>query len=94
MNPSMSCIGIGCTPTGMNIPGVPVSMSKVGEKGTVVSISGKDEVKRFLKELGFVPGTEITTVSQAGGNIILDVKGSRIAIDRHMANRILFSPGR
>lgn len=67
-------------------------MARVGERGTIVSISGKEEVKRYLSELGFTPGTEVKAVCQAGGNIILDVKGAKIAIDRHMANKILFSP--
>ena len=71
-----------------------ISMMRVGEVGTVVSISGKEDVRRFLNELGFTPGTEVRAVSQAGGNIILEVKDSKIAIDRHMANRILFCPAR
>ncbi|MDO5852889.1 MAG: FeoA family protein [Thermoplasmata archaeon] len=67
-------------------------MAKVGEKGTITSISGKEEVKRFLSELGFTTGTEVKAVSMANGNVILDVKGSKIAIDRHMASKILFCP--
>lgn len=72
--------------------GLPVSMARVGESGTIVSISGKEEVRKYLAELGFTPGAEVKAVCQSGGNMILDVKGSKIAIDRHMANRILFCP--
>jgi len=67
-------------------------MAKVGESGRIVNISGREDVRRYLSELGFTPGTEVKAVCQAGGNIILDVKGSKIAIDRHMANKILFCP--
>lgn len=72
--------------------GVPLSMAKVGEKGVIVSISGKEEVRKFLCDLGFTIGTGIKAVSQSGGNIIIDVKGSKIAIDRHMASKIQFVP--
>ena len=65
---------------------------RVGDKGTVVSISGREETKRFLAGLGFTPGTEVKAVSEASGNVILDVKGSKIAIDRKMASKILFCP--
>ena len=68
------------------------SMARVGDKGTVVSISGREETKRFLAGLGFTPGTEVRAVSEASGNVILDVKGSKIAIDRKMASKILFCP--
>ena len=66
--------------------------ARVGDKGTVVSISGREETKRFLAGLGFTPGTEVKAVSEASGNVILDVKGSKIAIDRKMASKILFCP--
>lgn len=99
MNPATPCVGasaahcMNCQGScGYQASGVPVSMAKVGERGTIVSISGKEEVKRYLSELGFTPGTEVKAVCQAGGNIILDVKGAKIAIDGHMANKILFSP--
>ena len=55
---------------------------------------GRDQEipKRFLAGLGFTPGTEVKAVSEASGNVILDVKGSKIAIDRKMASKILFCP--
>ena len=66
--------------------------ARVGDKGTVVSISGREETKRFLAGLGFTPGTEVKAVCEASGSVILDVKGSKIAIDRKMASKILFCP--
>ena len=57
---------------------------------TIRKITGKDEVRQHLAELGFVVDGEVTVVSELGGNLILQVKDSRIALDRAMANRIMF----
>ena len=98
MNPgTYACAGFdksaSCSGNNMaSSPGIPISMARVGDKGTVVSISGREETKRFLAGLGFTPGTEVKAVSEASGNVILDVKGSKIAIDRKMASKILFCP--
>ena len=61
----------------------------IGERGKVVKINGKDETRRFLENLGFVQGSEVTVVSEISGNMIVDVKDTRVAIDRSMANRIV-----
>ena len=95
MNPgTYACAGLeksaSCSNSMASSPGI--SMARVGDKGTVVSISGREETKRFLAGLGFTPGTEVKAVSEASGNVILDVKGSKIAIDRKMASKILFCP--
>lgn len=68
---------------------MPLSMARVGEKNNIVKITGKDEVRQHLAELGFVVGSEVTIVSEIGGNLILAVKDSRIALDKTMANRII-----
>ena len=100
MNPgTYACAGFetsaSCSGKSMaSSPGIPISMARVGDKGTVVSISGREETKRFLAGLGFTPGTEVKAVSEASGSVILDVKGSKIAIDRKMASKILFCPER
>lgn len=101
MNPATPCVtadAASCVDKkpscSLDVPGVPISLMRVGEVGTIVSISGREDARKFLTELGFTPGTDVKAVSQAGGNIILEVKDSKIAIDRHMANKILFSPGR
>lgn len=101
MNPATPCVTVdsancnNCQGTvEYQAPGVPLSLSRVGETGTIISISGKEEVKRFLNELGFTPGAEVKAVSQSNGNMILDVKGSKIAIDRSMAQKILICPTR
>ena len=73
-------------------PTIPISMAKGGERGTIVRISGKDDVRKSLNRLGFVAGTKVSAVSTAGGSVILEIKGSRIAIDCQMASKIMFCP--
>ena len=68
---------------------MPLTMAKAGETVTIKKINGRDEVRQHLAELGFVVGTEVTVVSELGGNLILHVKESRIALDKTMANRIM-----
>lgn len=67
---------------------MPLSMAKVGENNYIMKITGKDEVRQHLAELGFVIGECVTVVSEIGGNLILSIKDSRIALDKTMANRI------
>ena len=81
-----------CSGSLASAPGIPVSLAKVGDRGTIVSISGREETKKFLAGLGFTPGTTVKAVCEASGNMILDVKGSKIAIDRKMVSKILFCP--
>ena len=69
---------------------MPLTMAKQGETVTIRKITGKDEVRQHLAELGFVVDGEVTVVSELGGSLILQVKDSRIALDRTMANRIMF----
>ena len=68
---------------------MPLTMAKSGETVTVGRITGRDEVRQHLAELGFVVGSDVTVVSEAGGNVIVQVKDSRVALDRTMANRIM-----
>lgn len=68
---------------------IPLSMAKSGETVTILKVSGKDEVRQHLAELGFVVDSRVTVVNELGGNLILQVKDSRVALDRNMANRIM-----
>ena len=68
---------------------MPLTMAKTGETVTIRKISGKDEVRQHLTELGFVMDSDVTVVSEIGGNLIVQVKDSRIALDKTMATRIL-----
>ncbi len=70
---------------------MPLTMAKAGETVTIGKITGKDEVRQHLAELGFVVGSEVTVVNEISGNLILQVKASRIALDKTMANRIMIS---
>ena len=64
-------------------------MAKAGETVTIKKITGKDEIRLHLAELGFVVGSEVTVVNEIAGNLILQVKESRIALDKTMVNRIM-----
>ena len=68
---------------------MPLTMAKTGETVTIRKITGKDEVRQHLAELGFVVDSDVTVVNEAAGNLILQVKDSRIALDRTMANRVM-----
>ena len=67
---------------------MPLSMEEEGEPKTIVKVGGKEEVRKFLENLGFVDGTVVTVVSSLGGNMILKVKDSRVALGRDMASKI------
>ena len=68
---------------------MPLTMAKVGDTLTIWKITGRDEVRQHLAELGFVVGEVVTVVNVLGGNLILQVKESRIALDKTLAMRIL-----
>lgn len=68
---------------------MPLTMAKAGETVTIRKVTGKDEVRQHLAELGFVIDSDITVVSEIAGNLILQVKESRVALDKTMANRIM-----
>ena len=68
---------------------MPLAMVGVGEAGRIRKITGRDEVRQHLAELGFVVDSDVTVVSEIAGNLILQVKDSRIALDKTMANRIM-----
>ena len=68
---------------------MPLGMANVGDVNIIKRITGRDEVRQHLAELGFVVGAEIKVVSDLGGNLILNVKESRVALDKTMAMRIM-----
>ena len=68
---------------------MPLTMVKTGEENTIKKVGGKEETRRFLENLGFVPGVSVTVISKLGGNLIVNVKDSRIAIGNDMANKIM-----
>ena len=68
---------------------MPLTMAASGQENTVKRISGKDETRRFLESLGFVEGGKVMVISQISGNLIVNVKDTRVALSRSMANRIM-----
>ncbi|MEM1483260.1 FeoA family protein [Oscillospiraceae bacterium PP1C4] len=68
---------------------MPLTMALSGAKNAIKAIHGKDETKRFLESLGFVVGGDVTVVTEMGGNMIVNVKDTRIAISKGMASRII-----
>ena len=68
---------------------MPLTRANVGETNVIKKIGGKEETRRFLENLGFVVGGVVTVISEVGGNIIVNVKDSRVAIGKDMANKIL-----
>lgn len=68
---------------------MPLSMVHPGEANTIKKVGGKEETRRFLENLGFVGGGTVTVVSEIGGSIIVNVKDSRVAIGKDMANKII-----
>lgn len=70
---------------------MPLTFIKNGDTRQIYRITGKDEVRQHLAELGFVPGEQVTVINQMGGNVILSIKGTRIALNQGMANRIIMA---
>ena len=68
---------------------MPLTLAEVGEESIIKKIGGKQEVKTHLKNLGFVVGGTVTVINTIGGNVIVNVKESRIAVSREMAQKIM-----
>lgn len=68
---------------------MPLSMATEGTPNVIKKVGGKEETRRFLENLGFVAGGTVTVISETGGNLIVNVRESRVAIGRDMANRIM-----
>ena len=68
---------------------MPLTLADIGEENIIKKIGGKQEVKTHLENLGFNVGEEVTVINTIGGNVIVKVKESRIAIIREMAQKIM-----
>ena len=68
---------------------LPLTMCRTNEVGFIKKITGRDEVRQHLAELGFVVGEKVTVVSELAGNLIVQVKESRVALSRDMACRVM-----
>lgn len=68
---------------------MPLTMARKGEINLIKKIGGKEDTKRFLESLGFVSGGVVTVISEMGGNMIVNIKESRVAINKDMAKKIM-----
>ena len=68
---------------------MPLTMANIGETNTITRIGGNEETRRFLANLGFVTGAEVTVLSAMGGNVIVNIKDSRVAVNADMARHIM-----
>lgn len=68
---------------------MPLALAAVGEETVIRKIGGKPEVRQHLENLGFVAGSAVTLVNAIGGNLIVKVKESRIAVSKEMAQKIM-----
>lgn len=68
---------------------MPLTFANVGEENVIKKIGGNPEVKKHLENLGFVTGSIVTVISSMGGNVIVNVKESRLAISKEMAQKIM-----
>lgn len=68
---------------------MPLTIMDTGKENTIKRVGGREEIREFLQNLGFVEGTPVTVISSIGGNIIVSIKDSRIAIGKDMADKII-----
>ena len=68
---------------------MPLTLAEIGKENIVKRITGKQQVKSHIEDLGFVVGSPITVINTIGGNVIVNIKESRIAISREMAQKIM-----
>ncbi len=68
---------------------MPLTLCQVGEESIIKKVGGKGDTKKFLKNLGFVTGSSVTVVSVMSGNLIVNIKESRVALSKEMASKIM-----
>ena len=68
---------------------MPLTMANSGEENIIKKVGGNPETRKFLESLGFVSGGTVTVINEIGGNIIVNVKDSRVAVSREMAVKIM-----
>lgn len=68
---------------------MPLNFASVGEENIIKKVGGNPETKKHLENLGFVPGGNVKIINTIGGNVIVNIKESRVAISREMAQKIM-----
>ncbi len=68
---------------------MPLTMAQPGEYNLIKRVGGRPETRQFLENLGFVPGGQVSVINRVGGSLIVEVKGTRVAVNRDMAAKIM-----
>lgn len=68
---------------------MPLTLANVGEENMIKKVGGSPETRKFLENLGFVAGGSVTVINEIGGNVIVNVKESRVAVSKEMASKIM-----
>ena len=68
---------------------MPLTMVRPGESGLIKKVGGKLETRQFLENLGFLPGSSVSVITRIGGNVIVEIKGARVAVNSDMAAKIM-----
>ncbi len=68
---------------------MPITLANTGEENIIKKVGGNPDTRKFLENLGFVAGSAVTVVSEISGNVIVNVKNSRVAVSKEMAQKIL-----
>ena len=68
---------------------MPLTLTAVGEENIIKKVGGNPEARKFLEKLGFVAGSSVTVINEIGGNVIVSIKESRVAVSKEMASKIM-----
>ena len=68
---------------------MPLTMAQPGECGLIKKVGGRPETRQFLEKLGFIAGGRVSVISKIGGNLLVEVKGARVAVNQDMAAKIM-----
>lgn len=68
---------------------MPLTLANTGEENIIKKVGGNPDTRKFLENLGFVAGSAVTVISEISGNVIVNVKDSRVAVSKEMAQKIM-----
>lgn len=68
---------------------MPLTLANTGEENIIKKVGGNPNTRKFLENLGFTAGSAVTVISEISGNVIVNVKGSRVAVSKEMAQKIM-----
>lgn len=68
---------------------MPLTMARTGEQNFIKKVGGNPQTRQFLENLGFVAGGLVSVIAKTGGNVIVEIKGSRVAVNQSMAAKIM-----